>query len=207
MNNLYERIQESYNEVTRLTTLYGGTTADSKKLKGALTSELIRAELISYFKENNLNLTVANVNSYIFGSKNEYDLMIVNANASPYMGFIYSPNDVVSIIEVKARGLYNLNTDLNNIIDAANRAYVLNNSITFGYITITENVPKNTIYRGKATINQWEITKHELSENICCENAIYAVTLYSGNENNLIDEGNNTEFSDFINQLIKNVPH
>ena len=56
---------------------YQGSSEDAKKLKGALAAELIKIEIESYFKKQNKDFKVSMVNSYIAGSKFEYDLLIV----------------------------------------------------------------------------------------------------------------------------------
>lgn len=208
MGNLfYESYVKKIEELEELVNQYDGTLSGAKKLKGAVTTELIKQQIVEYFMSNGKNYKVSNVNSYIAGSKWEYDLLIVKDDSEPFLGQVYRPEDVIAIIECKANGLYNLKSDPKTIINAANCAIELNENIKFGYITMSENVPVNEYKKdGSATVKQWDITQKLLGENIKGKTIIYAVTLYRGKKGNklkIYEEGSDEEFIDFVNYLIE----
>lgn len=174
---------------------------DVKKLRGAITAELLREEISNYLNLYDMNVAVSTVNSYIAGSKYEYDLLLVKKSAIPYMGILYLPEDVIAIVECKAGGLFDVDKDTDNIAKAVNSAQNINNKIRFGYITISENVPINEYnYYGKPTIKHWDLTVKYLNEKIHGMNASYAVTLHQGK--NLCDKGTDEEFTRFVDFLV-----
>ena len=201
-SSYYEMYKKHCSELEQMMKENQGTSKDAKTLRGAVAVELLRQEINNYLTDNKEPFKTSLVNSYIAGSKFEYDLLLVKENANPYMGLVYQPEDVVAIIESKAGGLFDVDKNTNSIAKAANRAIEINSNITFGYITMSENVPVN-IYNcyGNPTVKHWELTKKYLSDKIVGKTIIYAVTLHKGKE--LCDEGSDDEFHTFIKNLIK----
>ncbi len=200
----YELYQEKSMELSKLIEEYGSDFQGSKKLHGALAAELLRQELGRYLEEHKKPIKVSQVNAYITGSKYEYDLLLVKDTAESYMGLVYRPEDVIAIIESKALGLFDVDKDTDSIAKAVNHALNLNRDIRFGYITLSENVPaKEYNAKGNPTVKHWDLTKKYLSEKIEGECSIYAVTLYQGK--NLYDEGNESEFEEFVENIINQV--
>lgn len=199
-NHFYELYQKRCSELNQLTEQYHGNSEDAKKLRGAVASELLRQELDRYITEHRRTLKVSPVNAYIAGSKFEYDLLVVKAGAEAYMNLVYRPEDVVAVIESKAGGLFDVDTDTSNIAKAVNRALTLNPQIRFGYITMSENVPVHAYKKnGEPTVKHWELTNQYLQDKIEGKCAIYAVTLHQGKQ--LCDEGSDKEFEDFASML------
>lgn len=200
-NLLFERYMLCCNDVEKMMTQYQGSSEDAKKLRGALAAELIKTEIESYFKNQNKNFKVSTVNSYIAGSKYEYDLLIVKKEIEPYMGILYKPEDVVAIIECKASGLFDVDNDTSRIAKAINCVLHKSTEIRFGYITMSENVPKNQFNRyGNPTVKHWDLTVEYLNKKIAGQVASYAVTLHKGKD--LCDHGKDQEFIEFIDFLI-----
>lgn len=179
----------------------GADITCAKKLRGALFIEVLRKELNHYFSINSLPIKATQANSYIIGSKYEYDLLIVKDTAEAVYGIAYSPKDIVAIIESKAGGLFNIDHETDSISQAFNQAYSLNKEINFGYITISENRPKNLIKKdGTPTINHWDLTQKYLIKKVNGPISIYSITLHQGKK--LIDTGNDDEFYQFIDFLV-----
>lgn len=204
MSNRYYELYEKYcEELNQLMLLYNEDAKKSKKLRGAIAAELLKQLINEYFSKINKPYKASNVNSYIAGSKFEYDLLIVKASATPFIEIVYRPEDVIAIIECKAGGLYKVENDTDNIAKAVNRAIEINSNIRFGYITMSENVPVNDYNRdGSSTYKHWDKTKEYLEQKISGATAIYAVTLHKGKREELCDKGSDKEFYDFINYLI-----
>lgn len=201
-SHYYELYKKHCIELEQMMKQNQGKSEDAKKLRGAVAVELLRQEITNYLIDNKKPFKTSAVNSYIAGSKFEYDLLLVKESSKPYMGLVYRPEDVVAIIESKAGGLFNVDNDTNNIAKAVNRALEINSNIRFGYITISENVPVNLYnHYGKPTIKHWDLTKKYLNDKIVGETIIYAVTLHKGKK--LCDEGSDDEFYDFIRNLIE----
>ena len=204
-NQYYTLYMEHCIEVERMMEQYHGTYEDAKKLKGAVASELLKQEISKYLIENNKPFKTSAVNSFIAGSKFEYDLLIVKEHSKPYMELIYRPEDVVAIIESKVNGIFHPDKDTDSIARAANRAMEINSNIGVGYITISENVPVNDYNRkGESTVKHWDSTIEQLNTKISGNKVIYAVTLHQRQGKKLYDEGSDTEFPDFIENLIGN---
>ena len=200
-NHLYEMYKESCDKLEQMMMLYEGSSEDAKKLRGALATELLRQEINKYMKSHNKPFKVSAMNSYIAGSKFEYDLLLVKESAEPYMGLLYMPEDVIGVIESKAGGLFDVNKDTDNIAKAVNRAQKINPNIRFGYITMSENVPVNQYNRnGEPTVKHWELTVKCLNEKIHGLVVSYAVTLHQGKT--LCDKGLDEEFVDFMKFMI-----
>lgn len=199
-SQLYNRYQECCAELERMMKMYQGSSEDAKKLRGAVAAELLRREIDRYLKYSNKPFKVSATNSYIAGSKFEYDLLLVKENACPYMDLLYLPEDVIAIIESKAAGLFEVNKDTDSIAKAVNCAQKINPDIRFGYITMSENVPINLYNRkGEPTVKHWDSTVKYLDEKIQGLTASYAVTLHKGKT--LCDEGLDEEFHAFIEFL------
>lgn len=203
VNNCYEQYEKNCYELDSIMQKYKGDAKDAKKLKGDLVAELLKKLIDDYLCENGIQYKVSNVNSYIAGSKYEYDMLIINKHAETYMGRIYATEDVISIVECKTSGLYNIPKDTDIIASAINRAIELKADIRFGYFTMWENIPVNDYnYKGKPTINQWDKTKEFLNDKIRGEVFLYAATLRKGKKEcyNYSDK----EFYNFIDELVLN---
>lgn len=203
MGNSYFLLYKNHcKELEQLMKQNLGDSNDAKKLRGAIAVELLRQEINKYLVNNHMPFKTSAVNSYIAGSKFEYDLLIVKEDAVPYLGLVYQPKEVVAIIESKAGGLFDVDKNTNSIAKTVNRALEINSAIRFGYITMSENVPvKNYHQDGRPTVKHWNLTKKYLREKINGEVIVYAVTLHQGKA--LIDEGSDDEFYNFINALIE----
>lgn len=202
-NTYYELYERKYEELEKLTLLYDGDVKSAKKLRGAIAVELLKELISEYFNKQSKPYKTSSVNSYIAGSKFEYDLLIVKENAEPFIGIVYRPEDVIAVIECKAGGLFKVEKDTDRIAQAVNRAIEINSDIRFGYITMSENVPVNDYKpNGSATYRHWDKTQKYLGEKINGTTAIYAVTLHKGAKKKLYDEGSDEEFYNFINYLI-----
>lgn len=201
-NNYYKTYQEWCFDLERLAKKYHGDVKEAKKLRGLIAVELLKRVLDEYIKSNGLPYKTSMENSYIAGSNYEYDLLVLSEKAEPHFGFVYMPEDVIAILESKTRGLYNVETNTDNIAKAVNCAMAINPDIRFGYITITENVPKNDHNKstGKPTVKHWELTKKYLDEKIKGDVAEFAVTLHTGKK--LCDEGSDEELDLFIKFLL-----
>ncbi len=170
--------------------------SNAKKFRGAIAAEILRRELQQYMQLHSLPVKVSNVNSYIIGSKYEYDLLLVKQDAQSVLDLAYRPEDVLAVIESKAGGLFNVEDDTNNIAKAVNAAMALNRQIRFGYITMYENVPVHQFNTsGQPTVNHWEQTNQYLMQKISGICAIYSVTLQQGKKK--CDNGSDQEFEDF----------
>lgn len=199
-SKLYNKYLKCIEETDKQMSKYHSNALNAKKLQGAIAVELLKQEIDTYLETSNKPLKASAVNSYIAGSKYEYDLLIVKNNAVPYMNLLYSPDDVIAILECKAGGLFKVERDTNNITTAINCALELNPKARFGYITMRENVPVNLYHpSGKPTVKHWDLTKEYLTQNIHGLTAVYAVTLHKGK--NLCDNGSDEEFNNFLNFL------
>lgn len=205
MGNIYYELYETKcEELEKLTLSYDGDVKSAKKLRGAIAAELLKQLISEYFNKNRKPYKVSSVNSYIAGSKFEYDLLIVKESAEPFLGIVYRPEDVIAIIECKAGGLFNVEKDTDRIARAVNRAIKINSDTRFGYITMSENVPVNDYKAdGSATYKHWDMTQKCLDEKINGTVVIYAVTLHKGKRKKLYDEGSDEEFLNFVNYLIR----
>ncbi len=72
----------------------------SRKFIGALTTELIRTELLKQ------RFNVSNRDVFIEGIPNELDLLIVQAGKNLKEKIFYSPDDILVVFEIKFRGAY-----------------------------------------------------------------------------------------------------
>lgn len=200
-NRVYELYQKYCEELEQMAARHQGDIDGAKKLKGAVATELLRDEIGQYLKNNEYSFKVTATNVYIAGSKFEYDLLLVKEASQPYLGLVYQPEDVVAIIESKASGLFDVDTETDNIAKAVNCARSINPDIRFGYITMSENVPVNQYNnKGEETVKHWDLTRTHLDEKIQELYVAYAVTLHQGK--NLCDAGSNDEFESFIEYLV-----
>ena len=206
MENIYYKLyQQKCSELEEMMFLYDMDIKSAKKLRGAIAVELLKQLIEEYFYNNSEPYKVSAVNSYMIGSKYEYDLIIIKQTAVAFMGIVYHPEDVIAIIECKVGGLYNVENDTDYIAKAVNCAIEINSNIMFGYITMSENVPVNDKKRdGSPTFRHWDKTIECLEQKISEDIVIYAVTLDKGKK--LFDKGSDTEFYKFIRHLIsKNI--
>lgn len=180
------------------------TYAEGKKMRGAIFAECVKRGIQEKLEESNVDdyYIISDNNVYVKGSPYEYDLLILKKNCNPDYKVVYNPQDVVACIECKAGGLYNLESETESIAKAANKLYVLNNAVSFGYITLWENTPINKVKsNGDVTIDQWKLTYKYLSDKIISDKQLsYAVTLKKGK--NIIGPVE-TEFTEFVNFLIE----
>jgi len=72
----------------------------SREFIGALTTELIRTELLKQ------RFNVSNSDVFIEGIPNELDLLIVQAGKNLKEKIFYSPDDILVVFEIKFRGAY-----------------------------------------------------------------------------------------------------
>ena len=70
------------------------------KAIGAVTNEVIRQHLAQK------GILVSNRNVFIDGQPTEWDLIVHKAGAEPEFGCVWSPADVLAVIEIKYSGLY-----------------------------------------------------------------------------------------------------
>ena len=159
MNSFFKEYKDKCDQLEAIFNGYGESASNAKKLRGGVCAEMLRKKIIEYVQANNNPVNVSPVNSYILGSKYEYDMLVVKSNAEPVCEICYRPEDVISVIESKAGGLMSVKNETSNISKAVNRAWELNNSIFFGYFTIGENIPKNEFKAdGTETVNHWKLT-------------------------------------------------
>lgn len=199
MNTYYENYQKCCRDLETKMQKYGTESNDAKKLRGAIAVEVLRQMISEYLLQKKVSIKVSQANSYIMGSKYEYDLLLVKESADPFLGFVYQPEDVFAIIESKAGGLFDVEKNTDSIAVAVNRAKEIDANINFGYITVSENVPKNEMSNGKPTVKHWDLTQEYLEKKITGA-VVYAATLHTGK--NLCNEGNDEEFYSFIDHLI-----
>lgn len=201
-SSFFNQYQDSCSELNKMGVDWSDRGA--KKLKGALMVELLKKEIENFLVESNEPFKVSAMNTYIAGSCSEYDLLIVKENAKPYMNLVYRPDDVVAVIESKAAGLCTVDSETDNIAKAANAAIALNSEISFGYITLGENIPVNDFdpKTGKPHINHWNDTYTFLKEKVHGRCQPYSITLHQGGWERVVDEGSDEDFRYFINFLI-----
>ena len=196
-NRLYDLYQEQSTKLEELVKQYSPAGEASKKMRGAVTAELFRAEIERYLVNHKEPYKVSGVNSYIAGADFEYDLLVVKKDAEPFCNLIYRPEDVVAVVESKTNGIYDVQNDTDNIAKVANRAKELNPSITFGYITLSEVVPVRQMSK-----DVWGQTQESLDQKVHGAKVIYAVTLRKGKM--IWDKGSDEEFTEFVEYLIDN---
>jgi hypothetical protein len=102
------------------------------KFVGALTIELLREEFAK------IGLNVSNRDVFIEGIPNELDLLIAKEGRYPQKHLVYSPADVLAVLEVKFRGSYG-KTSIKNIKNVFTSITALNKSIQCLYISMSEN--------------------------------------------------------------------
>lgn len=176
-----------------------GKTSNPKKLHGALTAELVREALTEYFIQNSLPFKVSKQNVYIIGLPTEFDILIVKIEAEPYLSVLYNPEDVVAIIEVKMTGLLvDPKKEATGILTAADRVYDLYPHIAFGYLTMRENSPTNSVsVFGQPTVDHWRITQEILGQ-MRQRNAQLAIVYHNAGKDDVCDD---SEWETFIRHL------
>lgn len=177
-----------------------------KKMVGRVTEEFVRQKIEVLLGEMKLTgaVRVSRTGVFIQGCDTEFDLALVRATAEPmFFGLVYDPADVLAVIEVKRRGLFAVEKETDHLAACVNNLRVFNPRIRFGYLTMTEAVPRSEFKHGGArTKNIWLETERQLFEKIPGNVVTFASTLYSGDEENLVDEGNEQEFIDFTEFLV-----
>lgn len=170
-----------------------GKAINPKKLHGALTAELVREELTEYFIQHSLPFKVSKQNVYIIGLATEFDILIVKVEAEPYLSVLYNPEDVVAIIEVEMTGLI-----ATGILTVADRVYDLYPHIAFGYLTMRENSPTNSVSAfGLPTVDHWRITQEILGQ-MRQRNAQFAIVYHNAGKDEVCDD---SEWETFIRHL------
>lgn len=203
-NSLYQTYLHSFAVARSLTEHYQGDFEKSKKLHGAITTEVVRQKLFQWLEQHHVDASVSSQNVYIAGSPYEYDLLIVRTNAEAFLNVLYQPKDVLAVIECKSSGLFNVGQDTTCIANAVNCAVNLNSQLRFGYLTLWERIPSKAFKRnGCPTVNHWNLTQKLLMEKIHCPKAIYAVTLQQGKTT--CDEGSEDELDQFVSMLVGHI--
>jgi len=88
-------------EIDRFYYRFGeGSARYQTKAIGAVTNEVIRQHLVQK------GVLVSNRNVFIDGLPTEWDLIVHRAGAVPEVGCVWSPADVLAVIEIKYSGLY-----------------------------------------------------------------------------------------------------
>lgn len=170
-----------------------GKAINPKKLHGALTAELVREELTEYFIQHSLPFKVSKQNVYIIGLATEFDILIVKIEAEPYLSVLYNPEDVVAIIEVEMTGLI-----ATGILTVADRVYDLYPHIAFGYLTMREKSPTNSVSAfGLPTVDHWRITQEILGQ-MRQRNAQFAIVYHNAGKDDVCDD---SEWETFIRHL------
>jgi hypothetical protein len=110
------------------------TTTKKKvtKFVGALTLELLRKELI---KEG---FNVSNRDVFIKGVPYEVDLIVAKKGAKPQEKLLYSPEQVIAVLEIKFSGIYT-KSEIESIKRVFDWIKKVNEEIKCIYLTISEN--------------------------------------------------------------------
>jgi hypothetical protein len=112
----------------------------SKKFTGALVIEILR----DAFEKSGIETSRPNV--YIKGVTSEVDLVIPRRGANPEFKILYSPTDVLAVLEIKASGLFSKD-DCPRIAAVFSNVQSVNPSIFCAYMTMSERHS----YKYKAT--------------------------------------------------------
>ena len=112
----------------------------SKKFTGALVIEMLRRA----FEEHGIKTSRPNV--YLKGLPFEFDLAIPRKGANLEFEILYSPADVLAVLEIKASGLFTKEA-LPLISSVFREVQSKNPSIVCAYVTISERKS----YKYKAT--------------------------------------------------------
>jgi hypothetical protein len=114
--------------------------AQSKKFTGALVIEILRRAL----EEDGIEASRPNV--YLKGLPFEVDLIIPRRGANVEFEILYSPEDVLAVLEIKTSGLFS-KEDSSRIGSVFRAVKSINPSIFCAYVTISERQS----YKYKAT--------------------------------------------------------
>ncbi len=202
-NSLYQMYVRSIAEAGSLTELYDGDFEKSKKLHGAITTQVVRKKLFQWLEQHHVDASVSDQNVYIAGSPYEYNLLLVRKNAEAYLNMIYQPKDVLAIIVCKSSGLFKVDEETSRIAKAVNYAAKLNPKIRFGYLTLWEQIPVNAFKQdGTPTLNHWERTQKMLTEKVHPLGAIYSVTLSQSPKTAICHESSEDELDQFVLMLV-----
>ena len=109
-----------------------------RKFVGALTTELVRKELLK------LGFNVSNRDVFIEGIPYELDLLVIKSGKQPKENMVYHPDDVLAVLEIKFRGSYGRGSidKVGRVFDSIKSA---NKKLECFYISVSEN--KNYKYR------------------------------------------------------------
>jgi len=112
----------------------------SKKFTGALVIEILRRA----FEERGIEVSRPNV--YLKGLPFEVDLIIPRRGANVEFEILYSPEDVLAVLEIKTSGLFS-KEDSSRIGSVFRAVKSINPSIFCAYVTMSERQS----YKYKAT--------------------------------------------------------
>jgi hypothetical protein len=99
--NYSEQIHPILEEIDKFYNRFGEDSARYQtKAIGAVTNEIIRNHL------EQVGILVSNRNVFIDGLPTEWDLIVHRAGAVPEFSCVWSPTDVLAVIEIKCSGLY-----------------------------------------------------------------------------------------------------
>lgn len=206
----YLRYENALDELERRSTdlraLHGIEEIEARretKIRGALFNDVVR-ELLVEELDNQFgagSYVVSLPNSYILGSKYEYDLLVMKGDAKVLELRFFLPTDVLAIVECKTGGLYNVRADVERVSKSVNAGLKLNPSIRFGYISLWENFPKNLTNRdGRPTVNHREQTKNGLLELI--EGKVSTLFLTTKTSHKIIEASSDDDFKQFAFSLV-----
>ena len=112
----------------------------SKKFTGALVIEILRRAL------EECGIGASRPNVYLKGLASEIDLIIPRRGANVEFEILYSPEDVLAVLEIKTSGLFS-KEDSYRIGSVFRAVQSINSSIFCAYVTISERQS----YKYKAT--------------------------------------------------------
>jgi hypothetical protein len=96
-----EQIHPILGEIDNFYERFGEDSARHQtKAIGAVTNEVIRQHL------EQQGILVSSRNVFIDGLSTEWDLIVHRAGAVPEVGCVWSPSDVLAVVEIKYSGLY-----------------------------------------------------------------------------------------------------
>jgi len=112
----------------------------SKKFTGALVVEILRHAL------EECRIKVSRPNVYFKGLSSEVDLLIPRRGANVEFEILYSPADVLAVLEIKTSGLFS-KEESPHISQVFSAVQLINPSIFCAYVTMSERQS----YKYKAT--------------------------------------------------------
>lgn len=116
------------------------------KLSGVIAAEHFRQEMEMVLRKHNAPYKLSQNNAYIQGCHIEFDFLLLKQDAEPMLDVpVYRLCDVVAILECKTNGVYAYKE---SSLERMFRAYFedldgIRNQIRIGYMTMSENCPKN----------------------------------------------------------------